>query len=361
MVSTISDQDIDHHEHSLDEITGRAQHRWCRKKSAANRRRPPVRALRFDRFGNPQVLDVADVPDPVAADDWAVIAVKAASVNPSDVKNVAGAMDWTVLPRVPGRDFAGVVVAGPSEWVGAEVWGTGGDIGFTRDGTHAEFIRIPVAALVRKPTTLSHEEASAIGVNFVVAWLGTVDYAKLSEGETIAVIGAGGGVGGAVTQIAKARGCRVIGVDRTAPTAGSPASLLIDEYVPFDEHATQRVRELTGGVDVVYDAVGGVAFETALSLARRRGRVVEISATGKRRVEFDMIDFYHNETQLFGTDSSKLGVTESARLMTALVDGFESGKLKPPVIAQRFDLQHGQDAYRAVAAGTRGRVVINMV
>jgi NADPH:quinone reductase len=319
-----------------------------------------MKALQFKSFGAPEVLQHIDLGMPECDRDSAIVQVSSASVNPSDVKNVSGHFDHTVPPRIPGRDFSGVVVDGPADWIGAEVWGTGGDIGFTRDGTHAEFIRIPVAALVRKPTTLSHEEASAIGVNFVVAWLGTVDYARLTEGETIAVIGAGGGVGGAVTQIAKARGCRVIGVDRKAPAAGSPASLLIDEYVPFDEHTTQRVRELTGGVDVVYDAVGGVAFETALGLARRRGRVVEISATGKRRVDFDVIDFYHNETQLFGADSAKLGVTESARHMAALVDGFESGKLKPPVIAQRFDLQHGQDAYRAVAAGTPGRVVINM-
>ncbi|SOE94112.1 NADPH:quinone reductase [Burkholderia sp. D7] len=319
-----------------------------------------MKALQFKSFGSPEVLEYIDLSMPECDRDSAIVQVSSASVNPSDVKNVSGHFDHTTTPRIPGRDFSGMVVDGPADWIGAEVWGTGGDIGFTRDGTHAEFIKIPVAALARKPATLSHEEASAIGVNFVVAWLGTVDYAKLAEGETIAVIGAGGGVGGAVTQIAKARGCRVIGVDRKAPAAGSPASLLIDEYVPFDEHTTQRVRELTGGVDVVYDAVGGVAFETALSLARRRGRVVEISATGKRRVDFDIIDFYHNETQLFGTDSAKLGVAESAPLMAALVDGFESGKLKPPVIAQRFDLQHGQDAYRAVAAGTPGRVVINM-
>lgn len=319
-----------------------------------------MKALQFKSFGSPEVLEYIDLSMPECDRDSAIVQVSSASVNPSDVKNVSGHFDHTTTPRIPGRDFSGMVVDGPADWIGAEVWGTGGDIGFTRDGTHAEFIKIPVAALARKPATLSHEEASAIGVNFVVAWLGTVDYAKLAEGETIAVIGAGGGVGGAVTQIAKARGCRVIGVDRKAPAAGSPASVLIDEYVPFDEHTTQRVRELTGGVDVVYDAVGGVAFETALSLARRRGRVVEISATGKRRVDFDIIDFYHNETQLFGTDSAKLGVAESAPLMAALVDGFESGKLKPPVIAQRFDLQHGQDAYRAVAAGTPGRVVINM-
>jgi NADPH:quinone reductase len=252
-------------------------------------------------------------------------------------------------------------VKGPSEWIGKEVWGTGGDIGFTRDGSHAEFIKVPVAALSRKPSTLSHEEASAIGVNFVVAWLGTVTYAQLTEGETIAVIGVGGGVGGAVTQIAKARGCRVIGIDRAAPAEGSPAAELIDAFVPFDDNTANRVRELTnGGVDVVYDSVGGIAFETALHLVKRRGRVVEISGTGKRRVDFDLIDFYHNETQLFGADSAKLGVAESAPLMTALVEGFESGKLRAPMIAHRFDLAHGQDAYRAVAAGTAGRVVINM-
>ena len=81
-----------------------------------------MRALRFDRFGDPGVLHVADVPEPTGSRRDAVVRVKAASVNPSDVKNVAGLMDWTVLPRTPGRDFAGVVVDGPREWHGAAVW-----------------------------------------------------------------------------------------------------------------------------------------------------------------------------------------------------------------------------------------------
>ncbi|MEW6343376.1 MAG: zinc-binding alcohol dehydrogenase family protein [Paraburkholderia sp.] len=319
-----------------------------------------MKALQFKSFGSPDVLEYVDVPTPECDSGSAVVQVRSASVNPSDVKNVSGHFDHTVPPRIPGRDFSGVVIDGPSEWVGKDVWGTGGDIGFTRDGSHAEFIKVPIAALARKPSTLSHEEASAIGVNFVVAWLGTVTYAQLAEGETIAVIGAGGGVGGAVTQIAKARGCRVIGIDRAAPAEGSPAAALIDAYVPFDDDTIARVRDLTGGVDVVYDSVGGIAFETALQLVKRRGRVVEISATGKRRVDFDLIDFYHNETQLIGADSAKLGVAESAPLMSALVEGFENGKLRAPIIAHRFDLAHGQDAYRAVAAGTAGRVVINM-
>ncbi|SIN90757.1 quinone oxidoreductase family protein [Paraburkholderia phenazinium] len=320
-----------------------------------------MKAIQFKSFGNPDVLEYVDVPTPSADADSAVVQVKSASVNPSDVKNVSGHFEHTVLPRTPGRDFSGVVVDGPAEWIGADVWGTGGDIGFTRDGTHAQFIKIPLAALSRKPKTLSHEQAAAIGVNFVVAWLGAVDHAQLKAGETIAVIGAGGGVGGAVVQIAKARGCRVIGVDRHPPLPDSPAGRLIDAYVPFDEHAIERVKALSdGGVDVVYDSVGGVAFETALGLVKRRGRVVEISATGKRRVELDLIDFYHNETQLLGVDSAKLGVAESARLMTALVEGFESGALQPPAIAERYTLEHTREAYEAVTAGTRGRVVITM-
>ncbi|HEX7910941.1 MAG TPA: zinc-binding alcohol dehydrogenase family protein [Paraburkholderia sp.] len=321
-----------------------------------------MKAIQFKSFGNPAVLEPVDLPKPEADADNAVVQIKAASVNPSDVKNVAGHFGHTVLPRTPGRDFSGVVVDGPQAWLGVEVWGTGGDIGFTRDGTHAEFIKIPLAALSRKPKTLSHAEASAIGVNFVVAWLGTVEYAHLQAGETIAVIGAGGGVGGAVVQIAKARGARAIAVDRRPLDAGTPAGRLIDDYVPFDESVTERLKALTGGAgaDVVYDTVGGVAFETALSLVKRRGRVLEISGTGKRRVEFDLIDFYHNETQLLGVDSAKLGVADSAPLMSALVEGFESGKLTGPAIAQTFPLERAREAYEAVAAGTRGRVVVTM-
>ncbi|WP_322068603.1 quinone oxidoreductase family protein [Paraburkholderia bannensis] len=321
-----------------------------------------MKAIQFQTFGKPDVLELVDLPTPAPAEGNALVQVKSASVNPSDVKNVSGHFDHTVLPRVPGRDFSGVVVAAPDEWIGAEVWGTGGDIGFTRNGTHAEFIEIPVAALARKPKSLSHAQAASIGVNFVVGWLGTVDYAQLSAGETIAVIGVSGGVGGAVTQIAKARGARVIGVGREAPDADSPAARLIDAFVPMDGDTAAKVRELTGGAgaDVVYDAVGGVAFELALSLVKRRGRVVEISATGKRRVEFDLIDFYHNETQLLGADSAKLGVAEAAPIMRALADAFDAGKFAAPVVAERFALERAQDAYAAVAAGTRGRVVIDM-
>jgi NADPH:quinone reductase len=129
-----------------------------------------MRAIRFKAFGDPSVLDLAEVAAPAVAETTALVRVMAASINPSDVKNVAGAMKQTTLPRIPGRDFAGVVQAGPVEWIGAAVWGTGGDTGFTRDGSHAEIIAVPVASLRRKPNTLSYDQAGSVGANYVAAW-----------------------------------------------------------------------------------------------------------------------------------------------------------------------------------------------
>ena len=131
-----------------------------------------MRAIRFRTFGDPSVLGVAEIAAPAIGETTALVRIMAASINPSDVKNVAGAMKQTTLPRTPGRDFAGVVEAGPAEWAGAAVWGTGGDTGFTRDGTHAEMIAVPVASLRRKPDNLSFDQAASVGVNYMAAWLG---------------------------------------------------------------------------------------------------------------------------------------------------------------------------------------------
>ncbi|HYZ54680.1 MAG TPA: zinc-binding alcohol dehydrogenase family protein [Streptosporangiaceae bacterium] len=322
-----------------------------------------MRALRFDRFGDPHVLHLASLPDPAAQPGEAVIAVKAASVNPSDLKNVAGQMEGTTLPRVPGRDFSGVVLDGPHDWIGAEVWGTGGDIGITRDGSHAELLAIPAAALARKPGRLSFEEASAVGVNFVTGWLGAVEAAQLATSENIAVFGVSGGVGGAVAQIAHALGAHVIGVDQAQPADGTPAASIIEEFIAFagsPQDIGSQVKRLTAGqgADVVYDAVGGVTTQAALASLARRGRLVVISAVGTRTAEIDLIDLYRNETRILGCNSVSLDVAESGARLNLLTPYFESGQFRPLPVANRYSLDNGKDAYLAVEKRIRGRVVI---
>jgi NADPH:quinone reductase-like Zn-dependent oxidoreductase len=320
-----------------------------------------MRALRFDVFGAPSVLHLADVPNPIASDGYAVIRVTAASINPSDVKNVAGAIEGTTLPRTPGRDFAGVVERGPAEWAGREVFGTGGDLGFTVDGSHAERLVLPVSALTLKPTRFDAAQAASIGVTSVVAWLGLIEYAELQPGESVAIVGVGGGVGTAVAQLARWRGAsRIVGIDVLAPAPASPAERSIDNFVPSNEHLTDSVREATGGsgANVIFDAVGGVTFEAALKSLAHRGRLIEISATGGARVEFDLRDFYHNESRIIGADSRKLDASASALRLAAMLPAFESGAIEAPPIDRVVPLDGAIKAYERVAAGARDRFVL---
>jgi NADPH2:quinone reductase len=322
-----------------------------------------MHALRFDHFGSPDVLDLEDMPDASAGGGEAVIAVKSSSVNPSDLKNVAGQFQQTTLPRIPGRDFAGVVVDGPGDWIGAEVWGTGGDVGFTRDGPHAERLTIPAASLARKPERLSFEEASAVGVNFITGWIGVVEAAQLAESETIAVFGVSGGVGGAVAQIAHALGSQVIGADKVQPADGTPAASIIHDFVALEGRPSDvgsQIKRLTGGrgADVVFDAVGGVTTPAALASLARRGRLVVISAVGTQTVEINLVGLYRNETRIFGCNSGNYDVVESGARLKRLAPFFDSGQFRPLPVVRRYSLEDGKDAYLAVENRVRGRVVI---
>src|SRR4051812_22262371 len=87
--------------------------------------------------------------------DELLIEVRAAAVNPSDVKAATGLMPYAVFPRTPGRDYAGIVVDGPASLVGKEAFGSSGDLGIRRDGTHASHLVVEAGALVEKPASIS--------------------------------------------------------------------------------------------------------------------------------------------------------------------------------------------------------------
>ena len=127
-----------------------------------------MRAVQIEQFGDPSTLQIYGVPQPYPQPGEVLVQIRAASINPSDVHNVQGTLH-TVLPRIPGRDFAGVVVEGDPALVGMEVWGTGGDLGLTRNGTHAEYIVLPKEAVQPKPKPLTMEQAASIGVTYLTA------------------------------------------------------------------------------------------------------------------------------------------------------------------------------------------------
>jgi NADPH:quinone reductase len=320
-----------------------------------------MHVAQFTEFGDISRLHLAERPEPSAHASTAVIRVEAASVNPSDVKNVAGRMSHTTLPRVPGRDYSGVVVDGPADWIGREVWGSGGDVGFTRDGTHAEYIEVPVSSLAHKPERLTYDQAASIGVTFVTAWCALAEYARLSKGETVAIIGSTGGVGTAAVEIAKEAGAKIISISRSQPHPSSPVAVLADVHLDAnDPDLRRKVRSTTHqkGVDVVLNAAGGPMFEIGLGLLAQRGRQAEITSPTERRVSFDLVDFYHNESQLFGVDTLKRDLTATARILESLKPGFDSGAYHPPAISETFPLHKVHHAFNLVHHGVRGRVVL---
>src|ERR1700691_6166823 len=154
-----------------------------------------------------------------------LIEVKAAAVNPSDIKAATGLMPYAVFPRTSGRDYAGIVIDGPAGTIGCEVFGSSGDLGIRRDGTHATHLAVEAEAVVEKPNNLSWEEAAGIGVPFVTAMEGFRRVGMPKQGESVLVMGVNGKVGQAATQIATWRGARVVGVVRkNEPYEGHPNS-----------------------------------------------------------------------------------------------------------------------------------------
>ncbi len=279
---------------------------------------------------------------PSAGPDEVLVQVRAAGINPSDLANLRGRFHAT-LPRTPGRDFAGVVIGG-GPWDGKEVWGSGKGFGVTRDGTHAEYLAIPTDWLAEKPSNLSMEQAASIGIPYLVSWMALIRTGEVREGETVLITGASGAVGRAATQIAHWRRARVIGVDK----ARRPNHT--DEFIDStNSDVSREARRLTGGkgVDLVLDTVAGPLFEPCLRSLRMGGRQIAIAGSGDGRVEFNIVDFYHNLSRLIGVDSMKFAGPEIAAMMNELRPGFEEGQLQPPE-TDKVPLGNAIKAYTAI-------------
>jgi NADPH:quinone reductase-like Zn-dependent oxidoreductase len=305
-----------------------------------------MKALRFAEFGPPSILRIEEVAIPEPGEGEALVHVKAAAINPSDIGNVAGRFKSTTLPRTPGRDFAGVVVKG-KRYEGKEIWGSAPNLGIVSDGSHAEYVVVPEQTLSLKPKPLSMAQAAAIGVPYITAWASLVSAAQIQPGETILIVGAGGAVGQAATQIANWKKARVIGADISSdPIPGTEAVVNTKT-----EDLRERVLELTAGkgVDAVLNTVGGPLFEPALRSLRFGGRQVVIFSAGDPRVSFNLTDFYHNFSRLLGVDSYGLTLEQVAEIEGRLQSGFETGALKPPPI-EIVPFEKAVEAYTRVAA-----------
>ncbi len=311
-----------------------------------------MRAIVIHQFGDPKQLKVEEVPTPEPGRDEVLVAVRAAAINPSDVKNVSGAMHGTTLPRIPGRDFAGVVVRGDADLVSREVWGTGGDISRTRDGSHAECLLLPRTAVTEKPKTLSMDAAGPAGLSFVTAWTAIVTVAAVSSGETVVIMGAAGGTGSAAVQIAKARGARVIGVVRSDDDFQAVRLDGADEVINNrSTNVAEAVRSITNsrGAEVVFDG-SGMMFAEAIEVAGMDGRIPVIAAPADGKAFLNLRSLYRKGLRVQGIDTLRLDAVACATLLVQMAPGFEAGQFKAKP-GRPLPLAAAVEAYELAAHG----------
>jgi NADPH:quinone reductase-like Zn-dependent oxidoreductase len=298
---------------------------------------------------------IAPVPGEV------LVEVKAAAVNPSDIKAATGLMPYAVFPRTPGRDYAGVVVDGPTGWIGREVFGSSGDLGIRRNGTHATHVAVEAEALVEKPANLTWEETAGLGVPFVTAMEGFRRTGMPKPGETVLVMGVNGKVGQAAVQIATWHGARVLGVVRRDEAYEGHTNAPVEIINAAVVDVAARARELTDGkgVNIIFNTVGDPYFQAAHKSLALKGKQILIAAID-RIVQFNILEFYRGQHTYVGVDTLGLSSIASGAVLREMVSGLAGGHLKPYPIRPEavYPLERAREAYAAVAGSSRDRVIL---
>lgn len=317
-----------------------------------------MKALQFSATGSLDHLRLVDLPTPVAGPDEVLIRVEAAGLNPSDVKNVLGRFPYTTLPRVPGRDFAGVVEQGPAHLLGKAVWGTGKGPGFLRDGSHAQFLTVPASGVALKPQSLSFQQAAAIGVPFTTAY-DAVERAQVQRDTTFLVIGANGAVGSAALALAKARGARVLAAVRRAEQVHGLQAKGYDVIVlGAPGSLAEQVGEIfPGGAQVIFDTTGFWLPEAVPALANF-GRIAIIAAPPDGMVHFPALALYRKGGVLVGVNSLLYDNTDCARMLEQFGIHFDTGLIEAPKDIVEIPLAEGKAQYELIAHGSSAKVVL---
>ncbi len=322
-----------------------------------------MRALQIYDFGAPaETLKLREVAPAELGPSQVRVKIEAAGVNPSDVLNVRGRFATTSLPRIVGRDFAGTISEGPSELIGAKVWGTGGDLGFTRDGAHAEYVVIPAGAVALRPKNLSAIEAAAVGTPFLTAWYAIVELGRLEAGEWVIVSGAAGSVGDAAIQLATARGARVIALVKDESERAQLDKNKVAAVAQSDRNdLVDVVNDATGGkrAALALNGVGAAIVQPLLQSLADGGRTVVYSVSfGGSEVTLDLFALYRRRLSLLGLNTGALDVLHGADVLRKLAPLFESGALRAPHIDGSYAFADAVDAYQRVEEGKPGKVVL---
>jgi NADPH2:quinone reductase len=318
-----------------------------------------MKAIRVHQFGGPEVLQLDEVPMPLAGPGQILVRVRAAGVNPVDTYIRSGAFAAKPsLPYTPGNDAAGIV-----EKVGGDVRQfKSGDrvyVGGSLTGTYAEYVLCEPAQVHPLPDKLSFSQGAAVNTPYATAYRALFQRARAVPGEVVLINGATGGVGIASVQLARAAGLVIIGTGGTAE-----GLLLVREqgaHHALDHRAPdylKQIKELTGGrgVDVILEMASHINLGKDLTLLAKGGRVAVVGSRGP--VEINPRDAMSSDAAILGVMVGNASEKELAGIHAALGAGLENGALRP-VIRKELPLAQAAQAHKAVMEpGAYGKIVL---
>jgi NADPH:quinone reductase-like Zn-dependent oxidoreductase len=290
-----------------------------------------MKAIFFEQHGGPEILKYADLPDPKPKQGEALIRVRAVALNHLDIWVRNG---WRGLkldmPHITGSDIAGEIVQvnhENSQWVpGTKVIVNPGvttsDDQWTRRGQHsispgykligeqlrggmADYVTVPVANVFRMPDQLSFELAAAPLLVGVTCWRMLFQRAQIMPGETVLIVGAGGGVNSLCIQLARATGASVIALSSSAEKLQKAAEIGAHQGINYRTHPEWAVEVLKitkgRGADVVIDNVGAATFAQSLKAVSRGGRIVTVGNTSGHQITFDNRMLFTKQVTVLGS------------------------------------------------------------
>ena len=318
-----------------------------------------MKAIRVSEYGGPSVLKLEEIPAPSPGQGQVLVRNHAVGVNPVDTYLRSNTDNrGPKLPYTPGSDAAGVI-----ESVGAGVTSVkAGDrvyVGGTQSGAYAEMSLCDASQVHALAANVSFAQGAAMNVPYGTAYHALIHRGHASEGETIFVHGASGGVGIAAVQIARARGMTVIGTAGTARgrqlVAEQGAHHVLDHTSPG---YLKELTDLTGGrgPDVILEMLANVNLQADLGVVAMQGRIVIIGNRGN--IEINPRLTMNRNAAIIGMALFHASPAQMTGIHAALVEGLRNGSLRP-VVGQEFPLGDAPRAHDAVmAAGHHGKVVL---
>lgn len=300
---------------------------------------------------------------PLIGREECLIKMVSSGINPSDASAVMGYFAHATLPRVPGRDFAGVVMEGPREWVGKQVWGTGGAAGISFDGTQAEYIKLSVGEISEVPNNLDLITAGAQPLPYVTAYYSLVKRANIKETETVLIVGALGQVGKAAMSICRWKKCNAIALVKGKNEEEKAKQLGWQAIHSEESNLLDKILAANNGrpLQVILNSVGNIYWPTFVNSLSEFGRIVTIGAReNMREVNINLFNLYRANQDLIGINTVSLNFAENATLLNELKRGFEENKLIPLAVEQPniYRPEYASQAYQEVIKGSSGKRIV---